>query len=176
MDNLQAELPLSGFEVAVADMSLQMIDPGPMWSVTPYAGCADRAAEVLGGKLPKVQRSVRTGGGEVVWWSRGQFMMFGALDVPAMGGIAAVTDQSDAWSVFELSGAQSEAVLARLVPVDLRQATFKRGHCARTVLNHMPLHVTRISNAGFRLMTFRSMAQTAAHELEFVMRSVAARP
>jgi heterotetrameric sarcosine oxidase gamma subunit len=176
VDSLDARLPLSDVRLQFADTTLHAVDTGPMWSISPFRDCAAPVGDALGGALPKVQRSVRIGGAEVAWFSQGQFMMFGAPDPAALAGIAALTDQSDAWCRLDLSGALCEQVLARLVSVDLRRPAFKRGHCLRTSLNHMPMHVTRISNAGFRVLTFRSMAQTAAHELEAALRSVAARP
>ncbi len=95
--------------------------------------------------------------------------------MPALEGKAAMTDQSDAWCAIELSGARSEEVLARLVPVDLRQTHFKRGHCLRSQLGHMPLHLTRTGNDSFRLMSFRSMAGTMVHEISRAMDLLVAR-
>ena len=87
----------------------------------------------------------------------------------------ALTDQSDAWAVLRLSGAASEDVLARLVPVDLRGSKFKRGHTARSQLQHMMVSVTRTGTTAFDIMVMRSFAATADHELSVAMKFVASR-
>ncbi len=92
-----------------------------------------------------------------------------------MAAHAALTDQSDAWAMVRLEGAAAEDVLARLVPVDLRQSVFKRGHTARTMLQHMAVSITRISGEAFLILAFRSMAGTLVHDLETAMKGVAAR-
>ena len=102
-------------------------------------------------------------------------MLFGADAPEGLKTHAALTDQSDAWAVVQLKGDMAEAVLARLVPVDLRQSHVKRGHALRTQLNHMNVHITRLGNTSFRLMCFRSMAKTMVHELSEAMGAVRAR-
>lgn len=88
---------------------------------------------------------------------------------------ATVVDQGDAWAVVKLEGAGAEDVLARLVPVHVRMARFKRGHTARTMLGHMTVSVTRVGERAFQIMVFRSMAKTLVHDLQRAMESVAAR-
>ncbi|MFW5881818.1 MAG: sarcosine oxidase subunit gamma, partial [Roseicyclus sp.] len=66
-------------------------------------------------------------------------------------------------------------VLARLTPIDLGEAAFAPGHAARTMLGHMSCLLLRLEADRFGLMVFRSMAGTAAHELDRAMRLAAAR-
>jgi sarcosine oxidase subunit gamma len=99
--------------------------------------------------------------------------LIGPGEMPEFNGIA-VTDQSDGWVCLRLSGPKAVDVLARLVPLDLRRTAFADDACAKTLLGHMPLLITR-SEGGFDLMTFRSMTQTAIHELEHAMKAVTAR-
>jgi len=99
--------------------------------------------------------------------------LIGPGKVPVFTEIA-VTDQSDGWVWLRLVGPKATDVLARLVPLDLRPAAFPDDACAKTLLGHMPVLITR-SAAGFDLLTFRSMAQTAIHELECAMKAVVAR-
>ncbi|MGR3662489.1 MAG: sarcosine oxidase subunit gamma [Paracoccaceae bacterium] len=87
---------------------------------------------------------------------------------------AALSDQTDGWSRMQVKGENSVAVLARLVPVDLRDATFKRSHTARTKLFHVGLSITRTGENQFELLVFRSMAKTVVDELSVAMKSVAA--
>lgn len=166
MANLMALTPASGLvPLTIGDAALGELTPDMLYSIAPLG--------VDHPDLPKVGRSAGKAGSEIVWFSQGQYMAVGHKPDIAS---AAMTDQSDAWCVLELKGAASEAVLARLVPVDLRQAVFKRGHALRSMLGHMPLHVTRTGNDAFRLMSYRSMAATMVHEIERAMKTVAARP
>ena len=87
---------------------------------------------------------------------------------------ASVTDQSDAWTVVLLAGLDAEDVLARLVPIDLRLSVFPEGTAARTLCQHMTVHISRRAE-GLQLMAFRSMARTLAHDIGEAMASVAGR-
>ena len=66
-------------------------------------------------------------------------------------------------------------VLARLVPVDLRDAAMKRGHSIRTQVLHMSASVTKLGTDHFQIMVFRSMAGTLVHDLKRAMAAVASR-
>jgi len=84
-------------------------------------------------------------------------------------------DQSDAWCTVEIAGKSVEDVLARLVPVDLRAATFKRSHTAKTLLGQMTASVSRTGDDAFEIMVFRSMAETLVEELTRAASGLAAR-
>jgi sarcosine oxidase subunit gamma len=88
---------------------------------------------------------------------------------------AALTDQSDGWTVVQVQGAGGADVLARLTPLDLRPAVFKRGHTARSDLMHMAASITRTGDDTFMIMVFRSMADTLLHDLQRAMEGVASR-
>jgi sarcosine oxidase subunit gamma len=90
-------------------------------------------------------------------------------------GLAAVTAQGDGIAALEVRGAAAEAVLARLVPMDLRAAVFPVGRTARTLVNHMAAQVTRVGENAFEIMVMRSMARTLVHELREAAEMVAAR-
>ena len=75
----------------------------------------------------------------------------------------------------QLRGARAVDVLARLVPVDLRAAQFKRGHTVRTDLMHMTASITATGANTFLILVFRSMAQTLVHDLKTAMEGVASR-
>ena len=94
---------------------------------------------------------------------------------PTLAGHAAMVDQSDGWAVLRLEGAGAAEVLARLVPLDLRAPQFRRGHTARTELQHMMASLTRLGPDAFLIMVFRSMARTLVHDLTSAMEAVAAR-
>ncbi len=160
-------LPISEGGVAVTEMVLDRLV-----SVAPFAGKQKATSEALkaqcGGGLPAVNRRR----GAVTWFGHGIWMVAGDA---ALDGLAAVTDQSDAWAVVSISGAGVEDVLARLVPVDLRLPVFKTNHVAKTMLGHMSVTITRTGPTEFEIMAMRSMATTMIHELQVAMRGVASR-
>ncbi len=167
---LTAKTPAEGLlPISHSGVDLREIDLGRVTSVAPFAGQSAEVEALLGAGLPKIGRSTSKAGQEVVWFSQGQYLIIGQSVDETLAKHAALTDQSDAWCAVELSGAGSEDVLARLIPIDLRAKTFKRGQVARSQLGHLPLHVTRTGKDGFRLISFRSMAGTIVHELSRAM-------
>lgn len=177
MANLIAKTPCEGLlPLTTGTCMLSELLPDAVTSVAPAQGQEKSVSEALkksfGAGFPAANRATGKEGARAVWSGAGQALLLG----PAPGAIkgAAMTDQSDAWAVMRLDGADAEAVLARLVPVDLRAEHFKRGHTARTMLFHMNCSVTRVGATAFDIMVFRSMASTAVHELSTAMKSVAA--
>lgn len=143
-------------------------------AIAPYPGqgaALTKGLKPLGLGFPAPNTAQTKGEAEIVWTGRDQAFLIG---VAAPEGLAAaVTDQSDAWVTLTLIGPQARAVLARLVPLDLRAAA--KGQAFRAGLNHMPLILIVDGPEAFRLMTFRSMAATAWHEVAEAMAMVAAR-
>lgn len=142
-------------------------------------GAVSAALAAMGLAFPAPGQVLAAPGGRIVWAGREQAMLIGAAPPAALAEYAATSDQSDGWAGFMLAGPGggqgAEAVLARLVPIDLRAASFPPGHSARTLLGHMPLLILRDAADAFELYTFRSMARSAVHELAEAMRALAAR-
>ena len=177
MANLIAQTPCMGLlPFSVGSCILSESLPEAITSIAPAKGqeklVSDALKKNLGAAFPSANRTTGKEGARLVWSGRGQALFVGPKPGVIKG--AAITDQSDAWAVMRLEGQCAEAVLARLVPVDVRIATFKRGHAARTQLFHMSCSIARIGATAFEIMVFRSMAKTAVHELSTAMRSVAA--
>lgn len=161
----------------------ELYDMGPrdMVSIAPFRGGEAAVAEALraalGEGLPPVGRCVGLGGGGRIFWSGiGQWH----LAVPqargmisGLDGIAAVTEQGDGWCGLTLTGAAAAEALARLVPLDLHRQAFAPGQVARTLLGHMSC-VLIATETGFDILTIRSVAGTAVHEITVAMRAVAA--
>jgi sarcosine oxidase subunit gamma len=123
-------------------------------------------------ELPPPGRLTKGTNAEIAWAGQGQFFVFqpdGAPGLPSLK--AAVTDQSDGWVAMLLEGEHAKAVLARLCPLDLR--ALSEGDAVRSLVGHMNAVMIRRAE-GVELMVFRSMTQTLVHELDRVMRSVAA--
>lgn len=111
--------------------------------------------------------------GAAVWTGPRQAMVLGETVKPIIG--AALSDQSSAWACCVLAGPQAKDVLARLLPIDLCDTAFAVGDAARTLLGHMNCVVIRRGADRFEIMVFRSMAASAAHEIQRAMCMVSAR-
>lgn len=180
MADLSARSPCEGLLPFTAGAITLTEEPFvPLTSLMPYRGRAMALSDALeaahGLKLPSVNRSSAKGGISLLWFGRGQYLLVGAQPDPALAGHAAVVDQSDAWTRVRLDGAGAESVLARLLPVDVRATTFKRGHTMRSPLEHMMASVTRTGSETFSIMVFRSMAATIVHDLKTAMEGVVSR-
>jgi len=174
---LIAKSPCEGIlPLSVGDCSLHEVSVGAITSVMPARGQEKATSDALrkshGVAFPSPGRATGKDGTRCIWFGPGQAMLLGTAVAPIRG--VALSDQSDGWAVMRLSGPKAVDALARLVPVDLRAATFKRGHTARTLLFHVPASITRTGANAFDIMVFRSMAATAVHELGVALRSVAA--
>jgi heterotetrameric sarcosine oxidase gamma subunit len=165
-------LPLSHGTVEAVE-----VVPGSITSVAPHAGQADGVSKALkkaiGSPLPAVGAFTESGDARVAWSGLDQWFVMSPEPVTVSG--AALTDQSDAWAAFAVSGADARDVLGRLVPIDLRPAVFEVGHAARSLLGHISCLILRVEADRYIILVFRSMAASAAHDLDRAMRMVAAR-
>jgi sarcosine oxidase subunit gamma len=90
------------------------------------------------------------------------------------GSRASVTEQSDGWAVFDLTGERLDAVLERLCNVD--PVALGAGRVVRTVIEHIPAFVIAIAPGGdYCLLCGRSYAVSFAHVVETAMASAASR-
>lgn len=178
MVELIAKSPCEGLlpkEIGSVTLSEDVFDA--ITSVAPFRGQAKAVSDALksqiGAALPGANRTTGKAQSRAVWSGRGQALILGPALKPIKG--AAMTDQTDAWACVTVEGTDARAVLARLVPIDLRDASFKRGHAARTQVMHMNIVLMRTGAERFGIMAFRSMAGTLVHDLETAMEAVAAR-
>jgi len=177
---LIAKSPLSGmlpFETACARLAES--DPGPIFSLQPFAGKGAALSKALkkahGVSFPAPGQSLSGKGCRIVWSAREQAFLLGAV---ADGGLAdhgAVTDQSDGWAVMALQGPTAEAVLARLCPLDLRLLSFPVGKTARSQVQHVAALIHRTAPDAFDIMVMRSFGATAVHDIATAMKALAAR-
>lgn len=178
MPSLNPRTPGDGLlPISAADTTLSELPSPWITSIAPFAG-KDRAAaaalRALGLDWPAACEAVTQGDAACLWSGRRQSFLVN-VDPAGLDGIAALTDQSDAWARMRLSGVAAEAALARLVPLDLHLAAFPVGSVARTGLNHMMAMLHRSGEAAFDIMVARSMARTAVHELHRALSALAAR-
>ncbi|AUQ61837.1 sarcosine oxidase subunit gamma [Phaeobacter inhibens] len=180
MVELRVKTPCAGLlPLEVGELSLTEAPGEGMTTLAPYAGQVAALSAALeaahGLRWPAPNRSHAKAGARIIWFGREMALLSGTRPDPALAEHAALTDQSDGWAVVRLEGAQGDAVLARLCPVDLRPSVFKRGHTARCELKHMAASITRLGPKTLQIMVFRSMAETLVDDLKTAMEAVAAR-
>lgn len=166
-------VPLTFGAVTLAEMS-----PGRLTSLSPFGDASDMSAaleKAHGCALPQPNRSTGKEGARCLWFGRGEALLVGPAPDAALAKHGAVVEQSDAWAVVSLQGAGAVDVLARLVPVDLRDGVMKRGHTMRSQVMHMNASITKLGPDHFMIMVFQSMAGTLVHDLRGAMAAVASR-
>ena len=157
--------------------TLTPVDLGPITSIALFPGQDKAVAKTLkplGLTFPAPNTLSHKDDAVLVWTGREQAFLIG-VEAPDFGAAAAVTDQSGGWSALRLTGAKAHDVLMRHVPLDLRLHAFPVGRAVRAPLGHMSAILLRESEESFLVLTFRSMARTAWHEVETALRTVAAR-
>lgn len=180
MAELKEETKLSGLlPLHIGSVSLTEVSLGRMFLLLPFLGQRENLSARLqarcGVSLPKPNQTSVKGEKRLIWFGRSSYLLTGADVANDVTDIAAVTEQTDAWSSVELAGASVEDVLARLVPVDLRKKAFGHNATIRSVVGHMNASISRTGEDRFLIMVFRSMAETLVEELKEAMEAVAAR-
>ena len=87
---------------------------------------------------------------------------------PAFGDAASITEQTDAWVRFDLSGPNLHSLFERLCNLDTN--AMQPGHATRTVIEHLGCYVTR-RDTGFTILGPRSSAKSLHHALITAARS-----
>lgn len=179
---LIAKAAIEAEPLQIAGLELALDDPGALTLIAPFPGqdqALAAALEPLGLHFPAPGKISARNEARLVWSGRGQALLMGAAAPEGLQNTAAVTDQTDAWATFTLTGSRASDALSRLVGLDLRIASFPIGHSARSALNHMPLLLIREETPDgadrFLILTFRSMARTAWAELSETLHHLAAR-
>ena len=180
MVELVSKSPCAGLlPVSVGQVELSEVVPGALTSIAPYRGQAGALSAALksayGMAAPQPNRATGKEGARAIWFGNEMLLLQGPAPDKTLSKHAALTDQSDAWTVVRLQGQGAADVLARLTPIDLRDSQFKRGHTARTELRHMMASITRLGPQSYQIMVFRGFADTLVHDLKAAMWSVAAR-
>lgn len=176
MPELIAKPALDVAPVSTAGTMLAPHDPGPITAIALFPGAEKvlaKGLKSLGLSFPAPGTVVESGAARLVWTGRDQAFLMGVAP-PSLEGCA-MTDQTDGWAGFCLSGPGAVDVLARLVALDLRETAFPVGRTARTGLNHMSMVLIRTAAEVFELYVFRSMARSAWHELSEVLERMEAR-
>lgn len=176
MVELKQTSPCAGLlPISFGSVTVDEVDVGPLTSLSAIGDASGALQDAHGLTWPKPGETTQQGEVRCIWFGLREVLLTGAVPDVRLNEHAAVADQSDAWAVVQLHGAGSVDVLARLVPLDLRDAAFPPGRTARTQVQHMNASVTKMETNRFQIMVFRSMAGTLVHDLAQAMAGVASR-
>ncbi len=159
--------------------------PVPPRSIAGIASFRDRdrllAAlhAALGAAPPDTARFVSAGAATLACIAPARYLAWGAADanLPAhlartLDGLAAITDQSDMWASWRVSGADVRECLARVVPIDLAPDIFQVGDLALTRAGHLDVRVCRVDSEAYEVAATRSVAADLLHVLEQACRGL----
>ena len=120
MADLAPRSPFDGLGLprAAGAATLEATETVRRTAVAPFAGRAAAVEAALGAALPPPGASGAWPGGRILWIGLDLWLVEGNAP-PSLDGLAAASDQSDAWAGLRLTGADAEAVLARLHEADL---------------------------------------------------------
>ena len=153
MIDLKPQTPFDGFlPVTFGETTLRELSLGWITSLSPYPGRENAANVALkvahGPGFPAPGQTTGKAGARAQFGAgRGRHFLIGPEPDKSLSKAFAMTDQSDAWAVAEITGPNAQDVLARLCPLDLRPTVFKRGHTARSLIGHMNAQITRTRSA-----------------------------
>jgi heterotetrameric sarcosine oxidase gamma subunit len=170
---------LIGLPIEIGETVLTSVQPASIVSVAPFKGQGmavnDALKTVAKIVLPTVGMATSKKHVRAMWAGQGQWFVIGDIDLQILtnelDSKAAVTDQSDAWVVFTLSGADATEVMSRLCSLDL--GAMEIGQTARAEFAHMMSCITPVPE-GFEIMIMRSFAKTAIHHTREAMSKLAA--
>lgn len=178
MTKLTAATPLEGRDVTHGETRLTESLPGRLTWLAPWPGAEGALSEALqaahGLRFPAPGQVLEAGEARCIWHGRAQALLVGPEPAARLADHGAVLDVTEVWAGLRLTGPAVPQVMARLTPVDMRPAQRVAGQTVRSLLAHMNAQVTAMPD-GVEILVMRSMAGTAAHEIEEAMKSVAAR-
>lgn len=135
-------------------------------------------ASFIGADLPGIARMTEGGIG-LFWTGPEQWMAEAPLEThedlaaqvkEAVGGAASVTEQTDAWTRFDLEGAGVVGVLELLSSLNTR--SMATGGASRTAIHHLGCFVIRRGEERFTLYGPRASAGSLHHAIVAAMKAV----
>ena len=178
MTILIEECPLGGLDLRHGALRLREVQLERVTWIAPYPGeesaCGHGLQAAFSLTFPRPGEALENETARILWTGRAQALLIGPAPPAELTGHAAMVDQTEGWACLSLEGRGAADVLARLTPLELRPSIFGQGRTARSLLGHMTAQVTPVED-GFEILVMRSMAATAAHEIEEAIRSVSAR-
>jgi len=184
--NLTAVTALGGPSARVDHFNGVTVTECPDWalaSVTARRGqsgqTADKAQAMLGFALPDIGLSTGDGSLSAFWIGPEQWMIeaphsshedLAAQLKTALGDSASITEQTDGWVRFDLTGPGCTSVLERLS--NANTATMKSASITRTGIHHLGCLLScRSSGDHYSIWGPRSAAQTLHHAIDTAAKS-----
>lgn len=161
------------------------ISEAPDWALSSVAArlgqeaaCLDALTRLLGAKAPDVAQHVQGKAlsafwiGPHIWMVEAPYATYHNLArqaKTACADSASVTEQTDAWVRFDLTGDGFDRVMERLCNLDMGQ--MQPGHARRSVIEHLGCYVIR-QVGGITIYGPRSSAKSLHHALITAAKSV----
>ncbi|WP_425040957.1 sarcosine oxidase subunit gamma [Primorskyibacter sp. S187A] len=139
--------------------------------------CRAHLIALLGGSVPGVEQLVLHEPEAGFWIGPDQWMIGAPHDshedlaaqlVQRFGETASITEQNDAWAVFDLEG-DVAPVMELLCPINMR--AFPAGSARRSSIDHLGCFVTCRADTHLRILGPRSSAGSLHHALLTAMKS-----
>ncbi|MEP1352532.1 MAG: sarcosine oxidase subunit gamma [Tateyamaria sp.] len=141
--------------------------------------CVAQLKALLGGPPPQAGRAKLGEPYAAVWVGPDQWLLSASFetheDIAAqlkskLGDTASVTEQTDAWCCFDLTGPDVHAVLELLCNIDLTR--FETGHATRTSIHHLGCFVICLEKGqSVRIFGPRASAGSLHHAISTAMAS-----
>lgn len=141
------------------------------------AACQTHLANLLDSHAPTVSELVMHDPEAAFWIGPDQWMVGAPYDshedlaaqlVTRFDGTASITEQNDAWAVFDLQG-DVEPVMELLCPINIRAMPEQTAQ--RTSIHHISCFVTRRAADHLRILGPRSSAGSLHHALLTAMKA-----
>jgi sarcosine oxidase subunit gamma len=159
----------------VAECTIREIDGLRLAGVVARRGQAAAASAAIerafGIALPLAPRIVSAGAVAFAWSGPAQWLAITdaatvapagdieALLAPHLGGLASLSEQSDARVVVDVAGPRARDVLAKGIPLDLHPRAFAPGEVALSVASHIAVQLWQVDEVPtFRLLVPRGYA------------------
>ncbi len=134
----------------------------------------------FGAPAPATASFIQAGAVTLACVAPARFVAFGDADADlparlakALDGLAAVTDQSDMWASWRVSGTSIRECLARVIPIDLAPDAFQVGQLALTRAGHLDVRVCRVDEDAYEVAVTRSVAADLLHVLQEAQKGLA---
>ena len=130
--------------------------------------------------LPAPGALVQSGDWQAFWTAPDQWMMtapfathedIAAIVKTAVGDAASVTEQTDGWVRFEITGDDTPAMFELLCNVDIHRMA--SGRATRTQVEHLGTFLLCHAPGAYSLLTLRSAADSMLHALQTAAKAVA---
>lgn len=165
----------------VADVTVTEVPGVALASVAARLGheaaCAKTLKTLLGAAVPAPGHATTGKDYAALWTGPDQWMLsadfdthedIAALVKSKLTNTASVTEQTDAWTCFDLTGPRINAVLELLCNIDLTR--FATGHATRTSIHHLGCFVICFdAGQSVRIMGPRASAGSLHHAITTTM-------